>query len=422
MTEIAVRAEELSKLYRIGELHRRTTLRESIVAAARGAFRPSARRPAETVWALKDVSFEIGRGEVVGIIGRNGAGKSTLLKMLSRITEPTSGRAEVRGRVGSLLEVGTGFHSELTGRENIFLNGAILGMRRAEIVRRFDEIVAFAEVERFIDTPVKHYSTGMYLRLAFAVAAHLEPEILLVDEVLAVGDAVFQKKCLGKMGDVSRQGRTVVFVSHNMAAVRNLCATGILLDHGTIACAAGITECVARYMSPEEDGTPPRVEFPVREEAELQIRSIRVVDGHGQLAARHPHDEPFWLELELFAHRTSSGVYCAFHIHDSELATVLFSRDFESDERLASEPRTPGLHRYRIRIPAPLLIPGAYSVSVHVVALTSGQRLDGADHVCPFRIFDNGSAGARRGFAWRGKVSVPLRWEERGPDGGGGCA
>ena len=192
MTDVVIRAENLSKLYRIGELHRRTTLRESIVAAARRAFRPSARRPAETVWALKDVSFEVGRGEVVGIIGRNGAGKSTLLKLLARITEPTSGRAEVRGRVGSLLEVGTGFHSELTGRENIFLSGAILGMRRAEIVRRFDEIVAFAEVERFIDTPVKHYSTGMYLRLAFAVAAHLEPEILLVDEVLAVGDAAFQ--------------------------------------------------------------------------------------------------------------------------------------------------------------------------------------------------------------------------------------
>jgi lipopolysaccharide transport system ATP-binding protein len=199
------------------------------------------------MWALDDVSFEIKRGDVVGIIGRNGAGKSTLLKVLSRITEPTTGAAEIHGRVGSLLEVGTGFHNELTGRENIFLNGAILGMRAAEIRRRFDEIVAFAEVERFVDTPIKHYSTGMYLRLAFAVAAHLEPDVLLVDEVLAVGDVAFQTKCLGKMDDVAKQGRTVLLVSHNMGAIRSLCRTGIVMNNGKVAAIGAVAATVETY-------------------------------------------------------------------------------------------------------------------------------------------------------------------------------
>jgi lipopolysaccharide transport system ATP-binding protein len=220
MSEIAIRVEKLSKRYQIGVAQQRhDTLRDAL-GANLARLRPTRRAPraarhADEFWALRDVSFEVKRGEVVGIIGRNGAGKSTLLKILSRITEPTSGQAQIHGRVGSLLEVGTGFHPELTGRENIYLNGAILGMRRFEIERKFDEIVAFAEIERFLDTPVKRYSSGMYVRLAFAVAAHLEPEILLVDEVLAVGDAAFQKKCLGKMGDVAKEGRTVLFVSHS---------------------------------------------------------------------------------------------------------------------------------------------------------------------------------------------------------------
>ena len=248
MSEVAIRCEGLGKQYRIGKRERYRTLRDTLTDAMyapfrriRSAFQPSS-LPAsqhpngdDTIWALKDVSFEIKQGEVVGIIGRNGAGKSTLLKILSRITEPTEGTAEIHGRVGSLLEVGTGFHPELTGRENIYLNGAILGMRKAEIGRNFDEIVAFAEVEQFIDTPVKHYSSGMYMRLAFAVAAHLEPEILLVDEVLAVGDLAFQKKCLGKMSDVAKEGRTVLFVSHNLAAVGRLCTRGIYLAEGRIA-------------------------------------------------------------------------------------------------------------------------------------------------------------------------------------------
>lgn len=278
MGDIAIRVENLSKRYRIrhgtrarydtlrdalsyalrAPLHRlRTTLRRQPdrgpltaddVSAPAVSGRPSADGSEEYVWALKDVSFEVKRGEVVGIIGRNGAGKTALLKVLSRITEPTSGYAEVRGRVGSLLEVGTGFHPELTGRENIYLNGAILGMKKHEIDRKFDEIVAFAEVEKFIDTPVKFYSSGMYVRLAFAVAAHLDPEILLVDEVLAVGDAAFQKKCLGKMGEVAGEGRTVLFVSHNMAAVSHLCNRAICLARGAVIAHGSTDYTIERYM------------------------------------------------------------------------------------------------------------------------------------------------------------------------------
>src|SRR5437868_7121604 len=231
MSDLAIRCENLSKQYRIGSIERYQTLRDTISNSFR-RIRTISQNGNGYIWALNDVSFEIKRGEVVGIIGLNGAGKSTLLKILSRITAPTRGAAKIHGRVGSLLEVGTGFHLELTGRENIYLNGAILGMRKAEITSRFDEIVAFSEVEKFLDTPVKHYSSGMYIRLAFAVAAHLEPEVLVVDEVLAVGDAAFQKKCLGKMSEVSQGGRTVLFVSHNMATVEHLCQHALVLDHG----------------------------------------------------------------------------------------------------------------------------------------------------------------------------------------------
>jgi lipopolysaccharide transport system ATP-binding protein len=244
MSDPAIRVNDLSKRYRLGERETYKALRDVLMEPFRRQHKPGS----ETIWALKDVSLEIQHGEVVGIIGRNGAGKSTLLKILSRITEPTEGFAEVSGRVGSLLEVGTGFHPELTGRENIYLNGAILGMRRAEIAKKFDEIVSFAETEQFLDTPVKHYSSGMRVRLSFAVAAHLEPEILLVDEVLAVGDAAFQKKCLGKMGDVAKSGRTILFVSHNMAAVQNLCDRGYWLEHGSIAASGKIGPVVEQYL------------------------------------------------------------------------------------------------------------------------------------------------------------------------------
>lgn len=258
MKDVAIQVNGLSKQYRLGgkqEVYR--TLRESFMDALIAPVRclsslssgKQSARDVETFWALKDVSFQVESGEVVGIVGRNGAGKSTLLKILSRIVEPTEGEAEIHGRVGSLLEVGTGFHPELTGRENIFLNGAILGMRRSEIWRRFDEIVAFAEIEKFLDTPVKHYSSGMYVRLAFAVAAHLEPEILLVDEVLAVGDAAFQKKCLGRMQDVAKGGRAVLFVSHNMAAITSLCTRGLLIDNGRLVLSGSPHSVVEEYLS-----------------------------------------------------------------------------------------------------------------------------------------------------------------------------
>jgi lipopolysaccharide transport system ATP-binding protein len=258
MPEIAIRVEDLGKRYRIGQLERYRALRDSLAqlmnVPARLASSLVSRKSLKATirdnyfWALKDVSLDIREGEVVGLIGRNGAGKSTLLKILSRITEPTLGRAQIRGRVGSLLEVGTGFHPELTGRENIYLSGAILGMRKREIDRNFDAIVDFAEMGQFVDTPVKYYSSGMYVRLAFAVAAHLEPEILLIDEVLAVGDAAFQKKCLGKMDDIAGAGRTIVFVSHNMAAIQNLCTRAYLLTDGRVSASGKIDDVVGQYL------------------------------------------------------------------------------------------------------------------------------------------------------------------------------
>lgn len=302
MSNVAIRVEGIGKRYRIGETRPSfPTLRDAIAASARRAgsvlFSPlrsfRERTRPETFWALRDVSFEVQEGEVVGIIGGNGAGKSTLLKILSRITEPTEGRAEIHGRVGSLLEVGTGFHPELTGRENTYLNGAILGMTRREIAQKFDEIVAFAEVERFIDTPVKHYSSGMYLRLAFAVAAHLEPEILIVDEVLAVGDASFQKKCLGKMGDVARQGRTVLFVSHNMDAIQRLCNRSLMLERGRVVAEGPTAGVVERYLSQGLGAAGPETwtdlsQAPRTGDGEVRFESVWY-SGMDAKAGRHPH-------------------------------------------------------------------------------------------------------------------------------------
>jgi lipopolysaccharide transport system ATP-binding protein len=248
MSELAIRTNRISKAYRIGAHPSRRSLRETLSNWARAPQRLLRRTPTEKFWALHDVSLDVRPGEVLALIGRNGAGKTTLMKILARITRPTSGEAVVTGRVGSLLEVGTGFHPELTGRENTFLSGAILGMKKNEIERKFDEMVAFAEIEEFIDTAVKHYSSGMFVRLAFSVAAHLEPEILLVDEVLAVGDAAFQKKCLGRMGEVSRHGRTVLFISHNMSAVLNLCTRAVLLDKGAIVLDGPAPEVARDYL------------------------------------------------------------------------------------------------------------------------------------------------------------------------------
>ncbi len=310
MSDIAIRVESLSKLYRIGATREKYQTARQALTAALGAPILGARRLlrgrnhslAQTdraLWALKDVSLEVRQGEVVGVIGRNGAGKTTLLKIISRITEPTRGSVRLRGRVGSLLEVGTGFHPELTGRENIYLNGAILGMRRAEIDRKFDEIVAFAETEKFLDTPVKHYSSGMHVRLAFAVAAHLEPEILIIDEVLAVGDAAFQKKCLGKMGGVAQAGRTVLFVSHNMAMISALCTQAFLLSEGQLTFSGAVADVIGKYMEAAPLTAPVSLAERTDRQGDGRIRftAATFLDENDQVAAVAVSGKPLTIQL-----------------------------------------------------------------------------------------------------------------------------
>lgn len=318
----------------------------------------------EIVWALKDVSFEVTRGDRIGIIGRNGAGKSTLLKILSRITEPTTGKVEICGRVGSLLEVGTGFHQELTGRENIFLNGAILGMRKKEIIKKFDEIVSFSEIEKFIDTPVKFYSSGMYVRLAFAVAAHLEPDILLVDEVLSVGDLAFQKKCLGKMNNVSKQGRTVLFISHNMSAVSNLCNKGILLEDGKVKVSGDIYECVKQYIStsqcPQES-----VEEQIQQlERDRNFRLHTVsVSQEGCSGARYVSHYPIQVTIEYEILDRAEGLRVGFWLQTQD-GMLIFETFDDDDPRKKSIVRQRGIFKSVVLIPGNMLKPGSYTINI----------------------------------------------------------
>jgi lipopolysaccharide transport system ATP-binding protein len=312
---LAIRAEGLSKQYRLGERAGYGALRDALTRAVQAPFRRARDRrpstPRQWIWALQDVSFEIASGEIVGVIGRNGSGKSTLLKVLARITDPTRGRAAVYGRVGSLLEVGTGFHPELTGRENIFVNGAILGMKRTEIARKFDEIVAFAEVDRFIDTPVKFYSSGMQMRLAFAVAAHLEPELLLIDEVLAVGDTAFQKKCLGKMGDVARGGRTVLFVSHDLTAVQVLCGRALWLRQGRLEGMGPVHEQIAAYLADTRTAGPLAVDRALRLSTGLELARFGFVPS--PVASGDPAD----FEVVLESREPSRIHELAVLVHDA---------------------------------------------------------------------------------------------------------
>jgi lipopolysaccharide transport system ATP-binding protein len=318
MTDVAIRVEGIGKLYRVGE--RETALRDVLAGAFRSR-RNGRARPKDSIWAVRDVSFEVRQGEVVGLIGRNGAGKSTLLKLLARITRPTVGGAQLHGRIGSLLEVGTGFHPELTGRENIFLSGAILGMKKAEIRRKFDEIVAFAEVERFLDSPLKHYSSGMQMRLAFAVAAHLEPEILLVDEVLAVGDLQFQKKCLGKMQDVSRTGRTIIFVSHNMAQIRRLCQRVIWVDGGKIRIDGPTHKVVGSYESAMSRGSRNGNETKRAESLETRFVSWEITGGNSANPHSLDHLNPLTIRIVADVRRRipKGGHGIALYDHDQKL-------------------------------------------------------------------------------------------------------
>ena len=368
-----IAVERLSKRYRIAH-HARSapyaTLREAIAANVGRLFRARSQRdasPSEEFWALDDVSFEVVQGEVMGIIGRNGAGKSTLLKILSRITEPTQGRVRIKGRVASLLEVGTGFHPELTGRENIFLNGAILGMSRAEIRRKFDEIVAFADVEKFLDTPVKRYSSGMYVRLAFAVAAHLEPEILIVDEVLAVGDAEFQKKCLGKMQDVSRDGRTVLFVSHNMLAVQRLCSRALLLENGRLKSSGAVADIVADYLAVgSSDGY-------------TNARSLEVPRiTRARLVTAAPRtDGAVEIDVEWDLPACVRGVKIGIGVNTLEGQRIFDASPEDLGWRI---PETQGSYRATFRIPPHTLLARCYLVSVGLWSTPSGGRSIVYDH------------------------------------------
>jgi len=384
MNDVVIRVENLGKRYRIGERAPYRTLRDALARAVSAPLRKSSgqSRSSDAVdgsefWALKDVSFEVRQGDVIGILGRNGAGKSTLMKILSRVTRPTVGNAQIRGRLGSLLDVGTGFHPELTGRENTFLNGAILGMSRRDIVRQFDEIVAFAEVEKFIDTPVKFYSSGMYIRLAFSVAAHLEPDILLVDEVLAVGDVAFQKKCLGRMGDAARLGRTVMFVSHNMGAIALLCKSAIVLEQGRIKTMGNSQQAIADYLAGSMDrssevynqGSSHRGNTSLSREVEFL--TLELEGFPGRLV---PADADLTILMTVRGNQTANDFSFYLSIRGIDGAPVgscsgLHVHSIQNGE----------VAKYRLRLPNPRLAPGSYAMDM---ALGSGNERTG------FRQFD----------------------------------
>jgi lipopolysaccharide transport system ATP-binding protein len=395
MSNIAIRVVSLSKEFRIGDKQENyKTLRDSLSNVALGPFRAIqtfVQRKGDTssnqrIWALKDVSFEVSRGEVVGIIGRNGAGKSTLLKILSRITHPTKGSAEITGRVGSLLEVGTGFHPELTGRENIYLNGAILGMKRTEIDRKFDEIVDFAEVEKFIDTPIKHYSSGMYVRLAFAVAAHLDTEILLVDEVLSVGDMAFQRKCLGRINQVSHSGRTVIFISHNMSVVESLCDRVIYLERGLMEGSGTPSQMIPKYFSGDNEYSYEKsilqAERPSKLSDELRFTYIKICDETGECFSSINVGQDFYVFFSYVVTRPISDALVALRIETlwGQILVDTWDRD-----TLTSEQVQEGQYNVKVHISPQDLHPGDYQISL-VAAVHKIKWLDKVDAALIFSV------------------------------------
>jgi lipopolysaccharide transport system ATP-binding protein len=415
MSALAIDAVGMSKQYRIGELHSTVdTLRDHLMHGLRTLR--TGRRERETIWAVRDATFQVRKGEVLGIIGRNGAGKTTLLRMLSRITEPTEGHADIRGRVGSLLEVGTGFHSELTGRENIFLNGAILGMRRSEIVRKYDEIVEFSGVQKFIDTPVKRYSSGMVVRLAFSVAAHLEPEVLLVDEVLAVGDAEFQRRCLGKMESFGQSGRTVLFVSHSMPTVARLCPRLLLLDAGRVVADGPSQEVIGQYLH-GEGGKGAYREWRERSSAPgdewVRLRAVRVVSATGAGVDVVDVAEGVGIELAFDVLKPDLPLVPWIDLHDEGGAHVFSAMDTDPAWTHAREP---GRYVVTAWIPDHLLNEGTLHVTPSLKTPMQGRkpwRHAEVESALSFQVVEqSGEPTARGSFPGRiaGPVRPLLRW------------
>jgi len=428
---LVLRVEGLGKSYRIGEREPYKALRDVItdmltapVRLARG-IRRAKPAPTDRIWALSGVSFDVRQGEVLGLIGRNGAGKSTLLKVLSRITEPTEGQVTLRGRVGSLLEVGTGFHPELTGRENIFLNGTILGMRRAEIARRFDEIVEFSGVERFLDTPVKRYSSGMQVRLAFAVAAHLEPEILLVDEVLAVGDAEFQEKCLGKMRDVTREGRTVVFVSHNLAAVRSLCTRALLLEQGQLVFDGSADHAVDRYLQRaggardsavvEGDALAARlIKSRVYGDSPLfRCSRIAILDEGGTPSVSFRSDDEATVAIDFTVLRTVPSLRLLVTLTDANQSVVLRTENIDDLELDAPMRLEPGDYHSSVALPRGLFGDARLDLNVSLISevnqvLDYGAIAELAFHFAGHGANARGNAYLRPKLSWQTDVAAPV--------------
>jgi len=409
MSDIAIRVENLGKRYRIG--HRRErygTLRDTLMRALGAPLRAwrdrGNRKGKAEIWALQDVSFDVHRGDVLAVIGRNGAGKSTLLKILSRVARPTVGRAWIHGRVGSLLEVGTGFHPELTGRENIYLNGAILGMTKTEIDRKFDEIVAFAELEKFLDTPVKHYSSGMYMRLAFAVAAHLEPDILLVDEVLAVGDAAFQKKCLGKMGEVAKEGRTVLFVSHNMATIQRLCHSALLLDSGRMTACGTVSDVIQLYL--KEGATPvQRWERSLLPTSDIYFQRIYLTDDTGEMLDHVTTASQLRIVMEYVVQRRCRNLQVSVDLLDSNGDLIFASNPQDVG---VDSPEQAGRYCAVVCLPPQILLPKLYGIRTNLWVPWDGM-LDTVDSL-RFSVQEMASLSNIIPEGKPGQIVIPCNW------------